>query len=306
MDRLHAMQVFVAVARGEGFAAAARQMGLSPPAVTRAVAALEDHIGTRLFSRTTRNVALTEAGHRYLADVERILQELADAESAAQGQHASPRGLLTITAPVMFGRLYIMPILLDFLDQHPDVSGRLLLLDRVTNLLEEGMDLALRIGHLGDSSMAAIRVGAVRSVICASHGYLKRHGVPRHPADLDRHRVIVATGSLGSHEWRFGDDDRLTIRIQPSLTCNSNAAVLHAVEQGWGVSRLLSYQVGPSVTAGRIRLVLEEFERNPLPVHLVHLEGRRASAKVRAFIDFAARRLRDDPVINPQPGLAAG
>lgn len=304
MDRLHAMQVFAAVARGGGFAAAARQLGMSPPAVTRAVAALEEHIGTRLLSRTTRNVALTEAGHRYLVDVERILQEMEDAEAAAQGQHASPRGLLTITAPVMFGRLYIAPILLDFLDRHPDVTGRLLLLDRVTNLLEEGMDLALRIGHLGDSSMAAVRVGSVRSVVCASPDYLRRHGVPQHPADLAGHRLIVATSSLGSQEWRFGDDDRLAVRIHPSLTCNSNAAVVQAVEQGWGVSRLLSYQVGPSVTAGRIRLVLESFERKPLPVHLVHLEGRRASAKVRAFIDYAAARLREDPVVNPRTAAA--
>lgn len=298
MDRLHAMQVFAAVARGGGFATAARQLGMSPPAVTRAVAALEDRIGTRLFSRTTRNVSLTEAGHRYLVDVERILQELEDAEAAAQGLHASPRGLLTITAPVMFGRLYIAPILLDFLDRYPDVTGRLLLLDRVTNLLEEGMDVALRISHLSDSSMAAIRVGTVRSVICASPDYLKSHGVPQHPGDLAGHRLIVATSSLGSQEWRFGRDDRLAVRINPALVCNSNAAVVEAVEQGWGISRLLSYQVGPSITAGRIRLVLESFEREPMPVHLVHLEGRRASAKVRAFIDFAARRLRADPVIN--------
>lgn len=294
------MQVFAAVARGGNFAAAARQLDMSPPAVTRAIAGLEDRIGTRLFTRTTRSVSLTEAGHRYLVDVERILVELEDAEAAAQGLHASPLGMLTITAPVMFGRLYIAPILLDFLDQHPDVTGRLLLLDRVTNLLEEGMDVALRIGHLSDSSMAAIRVGSVRNVICASPDYLKRHGVPQHPGKLAAHRLIVATSSLGSQEWRFGKDDRLSVRINPALFCNSNAAVVQAVEQGWGVSRLLSYQVGPSVTAGRIRLVLESFEREPLPVHLVHLEGRRASAKVRAFVDFAASRLRKDPLINLQ------
>ena len=298
MDRLHAMQVFAAVARSGNFAAAARQLDMSPPAVTRAIAALEDRIGSRLFARTTRSVSLTEAGHRYLIDVERILVELENAEAAAQGLHASPRGMLTITAPVMFGRLYVAPILLDFLDQYPDVTGRLLLLDRVTNLLDEGIDVALRIGHLSDSSMAAVRVGSVRSVICASPDYLKRHDVPQHPSELTDHRLIVATSSLGSQEWRFGKDDKLAVRINPALFCNSNAAVVQAVEQGWGVSRLLSYQVGPSVTAGRIRLVLESFEREPLPVHLVHLEGRRASAKVRAFVDFAASRLRKDPLIN--------
>lgn len=299
MDRLHAMQVFAAVARGGGFAAAARHLGLSPPAVTRAIAGLEDHIGTRLFSRTTRSVALTESGQRYLVDVERILQELDDAEAGAQGLHASPRGALTITAPVLFGRLYLAPILLEFLDLHPAVTGRLLLLDRVTNLLEEGMDVALRIGHLNDSGMAAARVGSVRSVVCASPDYLQRRGVPQHPDELADHRLIVATSSLGHHEWRFGRDDRLTVRISPGLMCNSNAAIVQAVERGWGISRLLSYQVGPSITTGRIRLILESFERAPLPVHLVHLEGRRASAKVRAFVDFASARLRKDPLINP-------
>ena len=292
------MQVFAAVARSGNFAAAARQLDMSPPAVTRAIAALEDRIGSRLFARTTRSVSLTEAGHRYLIDVERILVELENAEAAAQGLHASPRGMLTITAPVMFGRLYVAPILLDFLDQYPDVTGRLLLLDRVTNLLDEGIDVALRIGHLSDSSMAAVRVGSVRSVICASPDYLKRHDVPQHPSELTDRRLIVATSSLGNQEWRFGKDDKLAVRINPALFCNSNAAVVQAVEQGWGVSRLLSYQVGPSVTAGRIRLVLESFERERLLVHLVHLEGRRASAKVRAFVDFAASRLRKDPLIN--------
>lgn len=302
MDRLHAMQVFAAVARGGGFAVAARQLGMSPPAVTRAIAGLEDRIATRLLSRTTRSVSLTEAGHRYLVDVERILHEVEDAEAAAQGLHGAPRGLLTITAPVMFGRMYIAPILLDFLDQYPEVTGRLLLLDRVTNLLEEGMDIALRIGHLSDSSMAAVRVGSVRSVVCAAPDYLKKNGIPQHPGDLANHRLIAASSSLGSQEWRFGQDERLVVRINPALVCNSNAAVVHAIEQGWGISRLLSYQVGPSITAGHIRLMLESFEREPMPVHLVHLEGRRAAVKVRAFIDFAASRLRGDPLINLQSG----
>ena len=292
------MQVFAAVAQENGFAAAARRLNMSAPAVTRAVAALEETIGTRLLSRTTRSVSLTEAGQRYLTDVERILQELDEAESAAAGLHATPRGVLTVTAPVLFGRLYIAPILLDFLDRHPQVTGRLLLLDRVTNLLDEGMDLALRIGHLADSSMAAIRVGSVRSVICASPGYLKRHGVPAHPSELPDHRLIAPGGTTGPQEWRFGQDEKLVVRVTPRLICNSNAAIVQSLEAGWGIGRLLSYQVGPSITAGRIRLVLEEYERAPLPVHLVHLEGRRASAKVRAFVDFAAERLRKDPLIN--------
>jgi DNA-binding transcriptional LysR family regulator len=173
------------------------------------------------------------------------------------------------------------------------------LLDRVTNLLEEGMDVALRIGHLADSSLAAARVGSVRSVVCGSPDYLARHGVPQHPNELPHHRLIAASSTLGTQEWRFGEDERLVVRFTPGLLCNSNAAVVQGVEQGWGISRLLSYQVGPSITAGRIRLVLEQFERKPLPVHLVHIEGRRATAKVRAFVDFAAARLRGNPLINP-------
>jgi len=297
MDRLHAMQVFAAVAREGGFAAAARRLHLSGPAVTRAVAALEEAIGTRLLTRTTRRVALTEAGRRYLEDVERILLELDEAEAAAAGLHSRPRGQLTVTAPVLFGRLYIAPIMLEFLDRHPEVTGRLLLLDRVTNLLDEGMDVALRIGHLSDSSLVATRVGSVRSVICASPDYLQRYGVPAHPVDLAAHRLIAASGERMVQEWRFGRDDGMPVRIAPRLYCNSNAAIVQMVEQGWGISRLLSYQVGPSVTQGRIRLVLEPFERAPLPIHLVHIEGRRAAAKVRAFIDFAASRLRADPIL---------
>jgi DNA-binding transcriptional LysR family regulator len=292
------MRVFSAVAQESGFAAAARHLNMSPPAVTRAVAALEDAIGARLLTRTTRMVALTEAGQRYLVDVERILQELEEAEAAAAGLHAAPRGTLTITAPVLFGRLYVAPILLDFLDAHPEVTGRLLLLDRVTNLLEEGMDVALRIGHLGDSSMVARRVGSVRSVVCASPDYLKQHGVPTHPTDLAGHRLIVPGGSIESQEWRFGHDEKLAVRVAPRMCCNSNASIVQAVEQGWGVSRLLSYQIGPSIAAGKTRPLLEEYERAPLPVHLVHMEGRRASAKVRAFVDLATERLRLDPVLN--------
>lgn len=291
------MRVFSTVAHEGGFAAAARRLNLSAPAATRAIAALEDMLGVRLFSRTTRSVSLTEAGRRYLGDVDRILQELQEAEAAAAGLHASPRGVLTITAPVLFGQLYIAPLLLEFLDLYPEVTGRLLLLDRVTNLLDEGMDIALRIGHLGDSSLTAVRVGSVRSVICAAPSYLKRHGVPAHPRELADHRLIVASGSLGFQEWRFGEDEKLVVRISPQLYCNSNASVVQSVERGWGISRLLSYQVGPSVTTGRIRLVLEQFERAPLPVNLVHVEGRRAAAKVRAFVDFAADRLRRDPLL---------
>ena len=191
MDRLDSMRVFVAVAEQQGFAAAARRLGLSAPSVTRAVAALEERIGGPLLQRTTRALRLTEAGARYLADCKRILAEIDDAEASAAGSHRDPKGQLGITAPVMFGRMHVAPLLLDFLDRHPLVTARLLLLDRVVDLLEEGLDVALRIAHLPDSALHAVRVGAVRRVVCAAPGYLRRNGVPERPADLASHSAIT-------------------------------------------------------------------------------------------------------------------
>lgn len=298
MDRFHAMRVFVRIAETGGFAEAARQMHMSPPAVTRAVAALEETIGTRLLTRTTRAVKLTEAGARYLEDCRLILAAIEEAEAAAAGSYATPTGTLAVTSSVLFGQNYIMPIMTEFLDLHPQVTGRMLFFDRVVNLVDEGIDVAIRIGHLPDSSHSAIRVGSVRRVICGAPSYLDAKGLPRHPNDLANHRIIAATSAWTSLEWQFESNGAIAVNVKPSLFSNSNEAAIGAARSGWGLTRALSYQIGPDLIEGHLQIVLEDFEQPPLPVHIVHPEGRNASAKVRAFVDFARDRLRANRLIN--------
>jgi DNA-binding transcriptional LysR family regulator len=298
MARLQAMQVFVKVAETGGFAEAARQLNMSPPAVTRAIATLEDIIGTRLFTRTTRSVKLTEAGGRYVEDCRRILAEIDEAEAAAAGSYATPTGTLSVTASVLFGQIYILPILTDYLDLHPAVTARALFLDRVTNIVDEGIDVAIRIGHLPDSSHAAIRVGTVRRVVCGAPTYFAAHGVPATPADLAQHRIIAATSAFSALDWRFGRDEKTAVTVSPRLYCSTYEGVVAAATQGWGLARPLSYQVGPQLAAGTLQTVLTDYEPAPLPIHVIHPEGRRASAKVRAFVDLAVDRLRANRLIN--------
>ena len=299
MDRLQGMRVFVRVAESGGFAGAARALGMSPAAVTRAVAALEIAIGARLFIRTTRSVKLTDAGGRYLEDCRRILSEIAEAEAAAAGSTATPTGMLTLTAPVQFGRLYVLPVVTDYLARHPAVSVRALFLDRISNMIEEGIDVGVRIGHLADSGLSAIRVGSVRRVICAAPSYLERHGIPETPRDLREHAVIGAWSPGALPEWRFGPERRIVVAVHPRLTCNTVDAALAAALDGGGIVRLLSYQVAPAVAEGRLRILLSDDEEAPVPIHVVSPEGRRAPAKTRAFVDLAVARLRADPRVNP-------
>lgn len=291
MDRLRAMSAFVAVAEAEGFAAAARRAGMSPPAVTRAVAALEEHLGTRLFKRTTRVVRLSEAGVRFLADCKRILAEIDDAEASAAGAHGAPRGSVGVTAPGMFGRLFVAPVVTEFLKGHPQMRVRLLLLDRVVDLIEEGLDVGVRIAHLPDSSLTAVRVGSMRRVVCAAPAYLAGHGVPGEPRDLERLEAVHFP--FGREQWTFRVDGRARVVRPPArLVANTAEAAVTAAVAGGGVVRLLSYQVEREVRAGALQIVLQEFEPPPIPVHVVHAEGRHAPARVRAFIDFAVARLR--------------
>jgi DNA-binding transcriptional LysR family regulator len=296
MDRWEAMKVFVRVAETRSFAEAGRQLHMSPPAVTRMVSALEEHIGVRLLTRTTRSVTLTEAGGRYLEDCRRLLAEVADAEASAAGSHGNPTGNLLVTASVMFGQKYILPILLDYLDHYPSVTGRALFVDRIVNIVEEGIDVAVRIGHLPDSSLSAIRVGSVRRVVCGAPSYFARHGMPKVPADLAQHRIIVPTGAWVSPEWQFGGEKKTSVTVHPRLLCSTNETAIAAAEQGWGLTRVLSYQVGPALVEGRLQAVLGGFGEEELPIHLVHAEGRRATAKVRSFVDMAVERLRANPL----------
>lgn len=298
MDRWHAMKVFLKVAETGGFAEAARQLDMSPPAVTRAISSLEETIGARLFIRTTRAVHLTEAGQQYCRDCRRIVADVADAEATAAGAFVKPTGTLSVTASIMFGHLYVLPILTEYLHANPAVTGRTLFFDRVTHLVDEGIDVAIRIGHLPDSSLRAIPVGSVRRVVCGAPSYFQQHGRPVHPSDLSSHRVVASTGAWSSSDWRFGEKGALGVTVHPCLFCNTNEAAIAAVRSGWGITRVLSYQVAALVANGELQVVLAEFEEPPLPVHVVHSEGRRADAKVRSFVDLAVARLRANPLIN--------
>lgn len=296
MDRWQAMRIFAKVAETGSFAEASRQMHLSAPAVTRAVLALEEVIGARLFVRTTRSVKMTEAGARYFDDCRRILADIDEAEAAAAGSYATPTGTLAVTAPAMFGQMYVLPVLTEYLDAFPTMSGRAFFVDRPVNIVDEGIDVAVRIGHLPDSGFTAIKVGTVRRVVCGAPSYFEKHGVPATPADLKRHRVVASTGAWASPEWRFAGDERVT--VHPALQCNTNEAAIATAVAGWGVTRVVNYQIGPSLLAGDLQIVLADHEEAPLPIHLLHPEGRHAPAKVRAFLDMAVARLRGNRVLN--------
>lgn len=298
MDRWQAMRVFVKVADGGGFAEAGRQLNLSPPAVTRVIAGLEEMIGAQLLIRTTRRVKLTEAGTRYLEDCRRILADIAEAEAAAGGAKATPSGTLVITASVLFGNMYVLPILTDYLNLYPAMTVRALFLDRIVNIIDEGIDLAVRIGHLADSSLSAVRVGTVRRVLVGSPSYFKKYGQPKTPADLARHNIVSVTNAWSSLDWRFGRDEKTVVTVAPRLFSNTNEAAISAALAGWGLVRPLSYQVGPMVRDGSLKIVLADYEEEPLPIHLVHPGGRHVPAKVRSFIDFAAERLRGNKLVN--------
>ncbi|QND53138.1 LysR family transcriptional regulator [Phyllobacterium sp. 628] len=292
MDRLSGMRIFSLVAEQGGFASAAKTLGTSAATVTRAVAILERSIGARLLVRTTRSVKLTEAGQRYLQDCRRILTEIDEAEAQAAGSFSAPAGTLTITAPTLFGRIYVLPIILEFLDLYPGISIRTVFVDRVTNLIDEGIDVAVRIAHLPDSSLTALRVGSIRRVMCGAPAYFVKYGVPLTPDDLRNHRFIARSGLFGSAEWRFGKNSQIRIPVTSRLLCNTNEAAIDATAAGWGVSRFLSYQVAHDIQSGRLQRVLADFEEEPVPIHIIHAEGRTASARMRAFVDFAAQRLR--------------
>lgn len=299
MDQIHLMNVFSAVGEDESFASAARRLNLSPAAVTRAIFSLEEQLGVKLLLRTTRNVRLTEAGRRYLDDVRNILAIIAEANEAAAGVNTEPKGNLSVTASVLFGRYFVMPCIVDFLKTYPEVEVSAYFLDRVVNLVDEGMDVAIRIGHLPDSSLKALRVGSVRRVLCASPEYLAKNGVPQHPADLAEHAIMVASGVSPRVEWKFGEAEKtVTVRMKPRLTVTSNDAAIDAAVAGLGICQLFSYQIGNELTEGRLKIVLADYEEAPWPVHVLHRESKYGSAKVRNFIDALSASLRAHPHLN--------
>jgi len=299
LDQLHLINVFVAVVDTNGFAGAARKLNMSPPAVTRAINELETHLGVRLLTRTTRMVRVTEAGERYVEDCRRILSELTEADESVTGLHGSPRGKLTLTAPVLFGAKFVTPIVTEYLRRYPQVNAACWFLDRVVNIMDEGVDVAVRIGDLPDSSMQAIRVGQVRRVICAAPSYLAQHGQPNIPQALASHCTILASTVTPSPDWRFQEGGApCLVKLQPRLIITSNDAAVNAAVEGFGIVRLMSYQVADQVRDGQLKILLSEFELPELPVHLVHREGRHASQKARAFLDLAIERLRANPALH--------
>jgi DNA-binding transcriptional LysR family regulator len=287
MDRIDAMQAFVTVADLNGFAPAARKLGLSPSGVTRLIAALEERLGARLLQRTTRSVTLTDAGARYLERARRILSDVEEAESAAEGERIRPGGRLVVSAPNGFGRLHVSPVMSAYLKRYPEVSADLRLSDRMINLVEEGVDLAVRIGHLPDSTLVARHVGEMRRIVVASKEYLKRRGEPKTPEAIAEHDTIHFGAMTAEPEWRFVADGReIRVSSTPRFASNSADAAIQYAEAGGGLTRVLAYQAAASLKTGRLKIVLAPFAPPALPIHIVYPTSRLLSAKVRTFIDL--------------------
>ncbi|MBX9709682.1 MAG: LysR family transcriptional regulator [Xanthobacteraceae bacterium] len=294
MDRLRAMSIFVQAVGDGSLSAAGRRLGIPLATVSRTVTELEAHLKTRLLNRSTRQLMLTDAGRSYLASCKRILEQIDEAERGAAGEYSAPKGELVITAPIVFGRLHVLPIVAEFLNAYPEIDIRLSLSDRVVHLLENHVDLAVRIGALPDSSLIAAKTGFIRHVVCASASYLKQHGTPFTPADLAAHPCITFEGLRFPNAWVFeGSGAQVSIPIHSRLTVNTAEAALDAAMAGLGVTRVLSYQAADLVRAGTMKVILETFEPAPLPVNLVYGAQGLVPLKLRAFLDFALPRLKD-------------
>lgn len=294
MDRLESMAILIAVVDAGSLSAAARKLDMPLATVSRKLGELETHLNTRLLLRTTRQLSLTEAGASYLGACRRILEEIGEAERTASGEYATPKGELVVTAPVVFGRLHIVPVVAEFLAHYPDININLVLTDRVTHMMEEQIDAALRIGHLPDSSMMATRVGTVRRVICASPAYLEARGMPRTPRELSLHDCITFEVLASRRAWEFGSGKaELSVPVHSRLSVNTAEAAIDAATLGVGLVRVLSYQVAESLRQRALQVVLDAYEADPLPVSLVHKGQSPLPLKLRAFLDFVAPRLRE-------------
>ena len=293
MDRFDAMGTLIAAVDGGSLSAASRALGMPLATVSRKVADLEAHLRTQLVVRTSRRLSLTEAGRAYVAASRRILDEIDDAERAASGEYRAPRGHLTITASIMFGRLHVEPVVLDFLKAYPDITIRLILADHVVSLIDDHVDAAIRVGRLANSSMVAMRLGAVTWVACASPRYLEARGIPQTPEALDLHDCVMFEGLYSPNRWSFRRGEQATaLPVRPRFTVNTADAAIAAAIASAGITRVLSYQVRGAVAEGKLMIILRDFEPEPLPVHLVHAGQPLLPLKLRAFRDFAAPRLK--------------
>jgi DNA-binding transcriptional LysR family regulator len=295
MDRLDAMSLLVAVAEAGSLSAAGRKLGVPLPTVSRKISELEAHLNTRLLTRSTRKLALTDSGAAYVAAARRILDEVSEAERAASGEHAAPRGDLVITAPVVFGRLHVLPVIAEFLSQWPEINVRLVLADRNLHLIDDHIDIAVRIGALADSALVATQVGAVRSVVCGSPGYFAEHGAPKRPEDLAALTAVTFDPFSSAQHWTFHDPKskhEIRVAMRARLSVNTAEAAIDGAAAGLGVTRVLSYQVAQASMEGRIQIVLTDYEPTPSPVSLIHAGQQLTPLKVRMLLDFATPRLR--------------
>lgn len=293
MDRLDAMAVFQAAVEAGSLSGAGRKLGMPLATVSRKLSDLEAYLKARLLVRSTRKLTLTEAGRAYFTSCKRILEEVQEAEHTAGGEYTTPKGDLIVTAPIVFGRLHVVPIVTEFLDAYPQVDIRLHLGDRISNLLEDHIDLAIRIGELPDSSLSATRVGTVRRVLCASPGYLATHGTPHSLAELAAHQLIAFDGLMSPGTWAMRDNSaEVSVPIRPRLTVNTAEAAIDAAVAGFGITRVLSYQMADASKEGLLRVVLEDHEPAALPVNLLYSKQGLLPVKLRAFLDFALPRLR--------------
>ena len=295
MYRLDAMSIFIAAVESGSFSAASRKLGVPLPTVSRKVADLEAHLNTRLLVRSTRKLALTDAGSAYLAACKTILEQVGEAERAAAGEYVSPKGDLIIAAPIVFGRLHVLPAVNDFLAMFPDINVQMVLSDRNADLIDDHIDMAVRIGTLPDSRMVATRVGFVRRVVCASPTFLAAHGTPKTPDDLAATPCITFGNMVSGSSWMFASKSRRPSRsvpVQPRLVVNTAEAAIDAAVAGVGITQVLSYQAALAIKDKRLKIVLADFEVEPLPVHVLYPAQTRPPLKLRSFLEFAVPRLR--------------
>lgn len=294
MDRLDAMSVFMTVVEAGSFSDASRRLGMPIATVSRKVAELESHLRTQLLKRSARRLTLTDSGRSYLTACRRIMEQVEEAERDASGEYRQPVGELAVTAPSPLGHMHLMPIALEFMAAYPDIHLRLLLSDRVVNMIEEDMDVAIRIGELHDSSMIATRVGSIRNVVCASPRYFSRHGRPKKPQDLEKHDCITIDELASSRGWKFldGAGKEVVVPVRSKLDVSSSEAAILAAVAEVGVIRVMSYKTREAMDAGQLEVVLEDFEPAPWPVNILYTSRRLLPMKLRAFVDFTVPRLR--------------
>jgi DNA-binding transcriptional LysR family regulator len=293
MDRLEAMSILVEAIEAGSLSAAGRRLGMPLATVSRKVSELEAHLKTRLVNRSSRRLSLTDAGESYVAAVKRILDAVEEAERGASGEYRAPKGELIVSAPILFGRLHVLPVAVEFLEAYPEIDMRCVFSDRVVNLIDERVDLAVRIGELPDSGLLATRVGVIRRIVCASPRYLAKRGTPKTPRELREHDCVTFEGLPAGDAWTFGEaNETEAVPVRSRLVVNTAEAAVDAAVAGLGLTRVLSYQAAPAVRAGALEVALREFEPTPWPVTLAYTGGRFLPLKVRAFIDFAAPRLK--------------